>query len=61
MARSDDSASKDDGGFSALAMLDASIERGLADANAGRVHDLEVVADALDAKYAATALATGRG
>ena len=61
MARSDDSASKDDGGVSPLAMLDASIERGLADANAGRVHDLEVVADALDAKYAATALAAGRG
>jgi predicted transcriptional regulator len=52
MARSDDSASKLNGSVSALATLDASIERGLADADAGRVHDLEVVAEALDAKYA---------
>ena len=55
MARSDDSASKDDGIVSPLAMLDASIARGLADADAGRVHDLETVAEALDARYAAMA------
>lgn len=52
MARSDDSTSEDDGDVSPLAMLDASIERGLADAEAGRGHDLKAVAEALDAKYA---------
>ena len=36
-----------------LAALDASIMRGIADADAGRVHDLEDVAAKLDAKYAA--------
>lgn len=36
-----------------LAALDASIMRGIADADAGRVHDLEDVAARLDAKYAA--------
>ena len=40
---------------SKLAALDASIRRGLADADAGRVHDLESVSNALDAKYAAMA------
>jgi len=40
---------------SKLAALDASIRRGLADADAGRVHDLDGVAEALDAKYAAMA------
>ncbi len=34
-----------------LAALDASIRRGLADADAGRVHDLETTEDALDARY----------
>lgn len=38
---------------SRLAALDASIMRGLADADAGRVHDLNAVAEALDARYAA--------
>jgi len=36
-----------------LAALDASITRGIADADAGRVHDLDFVSDTLDAKYAA--------
>lgn len=36
-----------------LAALDASIRRGLDDAEAGRVHDLDAVEAALDAKYAA--------
>jgi len=36
-----------------LAALDASINRGLADAGAGRVHDLDAAAKRLDAKYAA--------
>ncbi|MCP1470995.1 antitoxin ParD1/3/4 [Sphingobium sp. OAS761] len=35
-----------------LAALDASIARGIADADAGRVHDLDDVAARLDAKYA---------
>lgn len=61
MARSDDSTSKDDGIVSPLAMLDASIARGLADSDVGHVHDLEAVAEALDARYAAIALAAGRG
>ncbi|MGE5500670.1 MAG: type II toxin-antitoxin system ParD family antitoxin [Ignavibacteriales bacterium] len=34
-----------------LAALDASIARGVADAEAGRVHDLDEVAKALDARY----------
>jgi len=38
-----------------LAALDASINRGIADADAGRVHDLDAVANALKAKYAAMA------
>jgi len=36
-----------------LAALDASIARGLADADAGRVHDIDEVAAMLDARYAA--------
>lgn len=36
-----------------LAALDASIQRGVADANAGRVQDVDFVSDTLDAKYAA--------
>jgi len=35
-----------------LAALDASIMRGLADANAGKVHDLEDIADTLKIRYA---------
>ena len=35
-----------------LAALDAAIARGIADADAGRVHDLDAVAARLDAKYA---------
>ena len=35
-----------------LAALDVSIRRGLADAEGGRVEDLEAVAKALDTKYA---------
>ncbi|MDZ4362627.1 type II toxin-antitoxin system ParD family antitoxin [Brevundimonas sp.] len=38
-----------------LAALDISIHRGVADADAGRVHDLDTVMDALDSKYAALA------
>lgn len=38
-----------------LAALDASINRGLADAAAGRVHDVDSVLNSLDAKYAAMA------
>ena len=38
-----------------LAALDASIARGVADADAGRVHELPDVAARLDAKYAAMA------
>lgn len=44
---------------SRLAALDASIMRGLADADAGRVHDLNAVAEALDARYAAMAKTGG--
>lgn len=36
-----------------LAALDASISRGIADADAGRVHSLDSAAATLDAKYAA--------
>ncbi|MDE8653725.1 type II toxin-antitoxin system ParD family antitoxin [Novosphingobium album (ex Liu et al. 2023)] len=36
-----------------LAALDASIMRGVADAEAGRVHDIDAIASRLDAKYAA--------
>jgi len=36
-----------------LAALDSAIERGLADAEAGRVHDLDRAFDALDAELAA--------
>jgi antitoxin ParD1/3/4 len=36
-----------------MATLDASIERGIADIDAGRVHDLDEVCDALDAELAA--------
>lgn len=36
-----------------LAALDAAIARGIADADAGRLHDLDDVAERLDAKYAA--------
>ncbi len=38
-----------------LAALDASITRGVADANAGRVRDIDTVAKQLDTKYAAIA------
>jgi antitoxin ParD1/3/4 len=38
-----------------LAALDASIQRGVADADAGRVHDLDAAMDELDSKYAALA------
>ena len=38
-----------------LAALDASITRGLEDADQGRLHDLDDVASALDAKYAGMA------
>ena len=38
-----------------LAALDASIARGVADADAGRVHDLDDIERALDAKYAGEA------
>jgi antitoxin ParD1/3/4 len=38
-----------------LAALDASISRGIADAEQGRVQDLDTVGEALDAKYAAMA------
>jgi antitoxin ParD1/3/4 len=36
-----------------LAALDAGIERGIADADAGRVHDLDDVFDELEAELAA--------
>lgn len=36
-----------------LAALDASIQRGVADADAGRIHDLDEVAEALEVKYGA--------
>ena len=35
-----------------LAALDASIARGIGDAGGGRVHDIDVAAVMLDAKYA---------
>jgi len=35
-----------------LAALDASIARGLADADAGRMHDIDDVAASLNARYA---------
>lgn len=35
------------------AALDAAIERGIADVKAGRVHELDEMADALDAELAA--------
>ncbi len=38
-----------------LASLDRALERGLADIEAGRVHDLEDVFDALDAELAGPA------
>lgn len=38
-----------------LSALDAAIERGLADAQAGRVYDVDTVADELDARYAGMA------
>lgn len=41
-----------------LAALDASIMRGVADADAGRVHDLDAVAAALGAKYQKQAKST---
>lgn len=42
-----------------LSTLDASIVRGIADADAGRVHDLDAVCDELEAKY--TRMAEERG
>lgn len=53
MANNEDSDTRLEEGASQLAALDASIMRGLADADADRVHELEDVAKALDAKYAA--------
>jgi len=41
-----------------LAALDASIMRGVADADADRVHDLDAVALSLEAKYQKLARAT---
>lgn len=41
-----------------LAALDASIMRGVADADAGRVHDLDTVAATLVAKYGEMAKGT---
>ena len=38
-----------------LTALDASIARGLADAEAGRVHDLDDVLQALDSRYSGKA------
>jgi antitoxin ParD1/3/4 len=40
-----------------LAALDAAIARGIADADAGRVHSLEEVTDRLHARYTAMAKA----
>jgi antitoxin ParD1/3/4 len=37
-----------------LAALDAAIARGIADADAGRVHDLDAMAARLDANFAGT-------
>jgi len=42
-----------------LAALDASITRGIADADAGRVHELESVAASLGEKYRGMAKLTG--
>ena len=42
-----------------LAALDASITRGIADADAGRVHDLDSVAASLGEKYRGMTKATG--
>lgn len=42
-----------------LAVLDASIARGIADADAGRVKPVATVFDRLEAKYAAMAKAKG--
>jgi antitoxin ParD1/3/4 len=42
-----------------LTALDASIARGIADADAGRVHDVDEVCDELDAKYARMAAERG--
>lgn len=38
-----------------LAAVDAAIERGLADIEAGRVHDADAVFDELEARYTRTA------
>lgn len=43
-----------------LAALDASIRRGVADADEGRVHDLDTVLAKLDAKYARPSPSSGR-
>jgi antitoxin ParD1/3/4 len=42
-----------------LAAVDAAIGRGIADINAGRVHDADTVFDELEARY--TAMARERG
>jgi antitoxin ParD1/3/4 len=42
-----------------LTALDASITRGIADADAGRVHELDSVAASLGGKYRGMAKATG--
>lgn len=41
-----------------LASLDLALQRGLSDLEAGRVHDLDEVCDALEAKYRRMAEAT---
>jgi antitoxin ParD1/3/4 len=43
-----------------LAALDASIRRGIADADHGRVHDLDTVLATLDAKYAGSSRGSGK-
>lgn len=42
-----------------LASLDAAVTRGIADADAGRVHDLDDVCDELDARYVRMAAERG--
>jgi len=42
-----------------LAVIDAAIERGIADVEAGRVHDADAVFDELEARYARMARERG--
>lgn len=44
-----------------LAALDAAVRRGLDDAEAGRVHDIDAVEAVLDARYAAMGGKASRG